>query len=82
MGVVWTFFSRLSFLSSFSLSGRRPDNNQPTNLTTAHFAIMLDFFEGGRGSFKKLPLVVEILNIAGERQDVVRLVVMLPVWTV
>ena len=24
-GVVWTFFSRLSFLFSFSLFGRRPD---------------------------------------------------------
>ena len=24
-GVVWTFFSRLSFLFSFSFSGRRPD---------------------------------------------------------
>ena len=24
-GVVWAFFSRLSFLSSSSLSGRRPD---------------------------------------------------------
>ena len=29
-GVVWTFFSPLSFLSSFSLSGRRSDIDRNT----------------------------------------------------
>ena len=66
LGVVWTFFSRLSFfIFSFSLSGRRPDEilsqmagkpNQPgqQNVTTLPYSVLR--VDGGAMVLGKFPV--------------------------